>query len=52
MTLQIATGMQDINDNDFVGPLQKYQEMLPCLTFSTIPRRQPPANHRTRDVDK
>jgi hypothetical protein len=30
MTRKITAGMQDINDDDHVRLIQKYQEMLPC----------------------
>ena len=30
MTGQIAAGMQYVNDDDFVWPIQIHQEVLPC----------------------
>lgn len=30
MAGQIAARMQNIDDDDFIGPIQKHQEVLPC----------------------
>lgn len=30
MARKIAAGMQDIDDDDLIWPIQKHQEMLPC----------------------
>ena len=36
MARQIAAGMQDIDDEDFLRPVQKHEEVLPCPDLSQV----------------